>query len=535
MDVKPSPEKSMPMNEARPPGDLSAAELFRDHGAFVARFLYRLGVPAQAVEDTVQDVFLVVHQRGGYRPGPAKPTTYLAVIASHVASSERRRQRRRAARVGNTPLEELRAPDDDPALCLERREDLHRLQDALSRLDPALRDTLVLADFEDETAPAIAHTMGVPVGTVYWRLHEARKKFQRALAVTDGNAGRAHGKRLANGRLHARAAKMWAILGWLGASELEAKARGFALIWRNTPFDFDRARGLERHFERVNAAPTPSLVSSSLAPKLSLGAAAGTLPVGAWMVAPAGGVLAAVALLWRFADDAPTGDRVEPVRVAHAATASSESSLTTPSTPSPTAVEAIPTKTLRTLPRDVAAIPAPSGAAIAADLQPSPARGIFEEERHPRLPSSEPSANPATRAPAAEHEIRSTPTRAPMARAVPPIPESPAPESPAPQSPAPQRPTRPDSPDPLLEARALERAHRLLTSDPAAALAIVEMLSRTLPEEYLSEERRYIEVMALYGVGRRVDADRAADRFLSRYYSSAFRERVRAARRASGP
>jgi hypothetical protein len=75
----------------------------------------------------------------------------------------------------------------------------------------------------------------------------------------------------------------------------------------------------------------------------------------------------------------------------------------------------------------------------------------------------------------------------------------------------------------------------LLTSDPAAALAIVEMLSRTLPEEYLSEERRYIEVMALYGVGRRVDADRAADRFLSRYYSSAFRERVRAARRASGP
>jgi hypothetical protein len=76
----------------------------------------------------------------------------------------------------------------------------------------------------------------------------------------------------------------------------------------------------------------------------------------------------------------------------------------------------------------------------------------------------------------------------------------------------------------------------LLAPDPRAALAIVETLSHSLPEEYLSEERRYIEVMALYGVGRRGDADRAADRFLSRYSSSAFRERVQAARKAQlGP
>lgn len=512
------------MKKARPPGDLSAAELFRDHAAFVARFLYRLGVPAQAVEDTVQDVFLVVHQRGGYRPGPAKPTTYLAVIASHVASSERRRQRRRAARVGNTPLEELRSPDDDPARCLERRDDLHRLQSALSRLDPALRDTLVLADFEDESAPAIAHTMGVPLGTVYWRLHEARKKFRRAFAVSDGNGRRGPGKPLSNGHPHARAAKMWAILGCLGASELEQETRELARVWRNTTIDFDPPRGLERHFERVNAAPSPSPVWSSLAPKLSLGAG-GTLPVGAWTVAAAGGVLATVALLWRLADQAATGDRVEPMRVAHAGTASSERSWTTPSTPSPTAVEVIPTKTPRTLPRDVSAIPAPSGA-IATDLQPSGAHSSPGDEKpHPRVPSSQPSENPTTRAPAAEREIRSTPTRAPLTH----------PESPAPQGPAPERPTAPDPHDPLLEARALERAHRLLTPDPAAALTIVERLSRTLPEEYLSEERRYIEVMALYNVGRRVDADRAADRFLSRYSSSAFRERVGAARRASGP
>jgi len=168
------------MNEPRAPRDQSAGELFRAHAAFVARFLHRLGVPAHAIDDTLQDVFLVVHQRGGYRPGPAKPTTYLAVIASRVASTERRQRRRHAARECNTPVEELQARDEDPALRVERRDELRRLQTTLSELDPALRDTLLLAGVQDETAPAIAHAMGVPVGTVYWRLHEARRQFPRA-------------------------------------------------------------------------------------------------------------------------------------------------------------------------------------------------------------------------------------------------------------------------------------------------------------------------------------------------------------------
>lgn len=181
----------MTMNEPGAPDALNAAVLFRSHRAFVARFLYRLGVPAQAIEDTVQDVFLVVHQRGGYRAGPAKPTTYLAVIASHVAASERRQQRRRAARHGHTSVEELQANGEDPAHRVELRDELCRLQVALSRLEPALRDTLVRADLEEETAPAIARDMGVPLGTVYWRLHEARKQYRVAAVRAWGHSSTA--------------------------------------------------------------------------------------------------------------------------------------------------------------------------------------------------------------------------------------------------------------------------------------------------------------------------------------------------------
>jgi hypothetical protein len=99
----------------------------------------------------------------------------------------------------------------------------------------------------------------------------------------------------------------------------------------------------------------------------------------------------------------------------------------------------------------------------------------------------------------------------------------------------PAQPTRAPVEDrgPLLEARALARAEGLLTTHPAQSLAILEELSRAARHEYLSEEREYIEIMALYGLGRRADADRTADHFLARYRSSVFRERLQAARTAA--
>ena len=38
-------------------------QLYRDHYAFVWRITGRLGVPAAAVDDAVQDVFVVLHRR----------------------------------------------------------------------------------------------------------------------------------------------------------------------------------------------------------------------------------------------------------------------------------------------------------------------------------------------------------------------------------------------------------------------------------------------------------------------------------------
>jgi hypothetical protein len=87
----------------------------------------------------------------------------------------------------------------------------------------------------------------------------------------------------------------------------------------------------------------------------------------------------------------------------------------------------------------------------------------------------------------------------------------------------------------VIEAQALGRANSLLSTDPAEALAIVRKVAQYSQSDYMTEERQYIEVMALYALRERRVATRAADAFLAAYPHSLFGERVRKARAGSEP
>ena len=66
------------------------------------------------------------------------------------------------------------APDEAVAY-----EDLVRR--AMERLDVAKRAILVLHHVEARPVAEIAGILGIPVGTVKWRLHQARADLERAL------------------------------------------------------------------------------------------------------------------------------------------------------------------------------------------------------------------------------------------------------------------------------------------------------------------------------------------------------------------
>lgn len=155
---------------------LSAEELYRRHAAYVATFLHRLGVAGPDAADLTQEVFLVVHRKGGYLAGAAKPTTWLSAIAVRVAANHRRAVTRRP--ISDTDgVERAAAGTSDPERAAVATRALARVQRALDGLDVDHRAVFVLYELEGEPCGAIAEALGVPVGTVYSRLHTARRRF----------------------------------------------------------------------------------------------------------------------------------------------------------------------------------------------------------------------------------------------------------------------------------------------------------------------------------------------------------------------
>ncbi len=159
---------------------LDADALYRAHADFVARFLLRLGARGDDVPDLMQEVFLVAHRRGGFVVGPAKPTTWLAEIAFRVASDRRKKKNRKLEDADTESVSLAPSHAASPGERTEARQALTRVQQALNTLTPEKRAVFVLYELEDQSCEAIANGLEIPVGTVYSRLHSARREFAKS-------------------------------------------------------------------------------------------------------------------------------------------------------------------------------------------------------------------------------------------------------------------------------------------------------------------------------------------------------------------
>jgi hypothetical protein len=98
---------------------------------------------------------------------------------------------------------------------------------------------------------------------------------------------------------------------------------------------------------------------------------------------------------------------------------------------------------------------------------------------------------------------------------------------PAPVAEVPAPAPAPD--DAHLESLQVAQAERLLSSNPARALAAARSAAVRFPAGFLQEERAYVEIAALSRLGRKDEARAAAARFLRAYPQGAFAARVRKA------
>jgi RNA polymerase sigma-70 factor (ECF subfamily) len=165
-------------------GALDFATVYDEWFDRVASWLRALGAPMADHEDLAQEVFLVVRRRlpdfDGVNLG-----AWLFRIARRQVLRHRRLVWVKRVFVGSSgdALDELVHPSASPSALLETREKERLVAALLAGMSEKRRVVLVLFELEGASGEEIAELLGVPINTVWTRLHHARKDFFERLAA----------------------------------------------------------------------------------------------------------------------------------------------------------------------------------------------------------------------------------------------------------------------------------------------------------------------------------------------------------------
>lgn len=154
-------------------------EVMRRYQRLVASVIYKMGIPANDMEDLVSEVFIKAYRNlARYRPENAF-STWIYRIATNRALDEIRSRRHRS-RFG--PLDErLPAPGPGVEGTVSAGDRSAAVARALEQLPKEYRAPLVLLHMEDRKVSEIADLLGIPQGTVKTRLARGRVKLRRIM------------------------------------------------------------------------------------------------------------------------------------------------------------------------------------------------------------------------------------------------------------------------------------------------------------------------------------------------------------------
>jgi RNA polymerase sigma-70 factor (ECF subfamily) len=176
-------------------GDVEAfGELVeRNRRAVFRAALAALGSATEA-DDVTQEAFVTAFQKlRGFR-GEASFRTWLLAITWRKAIDRRKSVTRWMQRLvhpvqsGETgedwdPMDRLEARGQSQELDLMSTDLQRRLRPLIASLPKKLRDALLLAGSGDHSYDEIGRMLKIPVGTVKWRVSEARKVLKQKMAA----------------------------------------------------------------------------------------------------------------------------------------------------------------------------------------------------------------------------------------------------------------------------------------------------------------------------------------------------------------
>lgn len=156
----------------------SFAALFAHFGPRLKSYFLRLGTPAGAADDLMQETMLTVWRKADrFDPARAAASTWIFTIARNLRIDMHRRARGPLAPEdldgGETPLQ----PGEH--MLLAERET--RVRAALSVLSAEQADVIRMAFFEERSHSQIAAALGIPLGTVKSRVRLAMARLREAV------------------------------------------------------------------------------------------------------------------------------------------------------------------------------------------------------------------------------------------------------------------------------------------------------------------------------------------------------------------
>jgi RNA polymerase sigma-70 factor (ECF subfamily) len=147
----------------------------------VCRWVRAFGGLDADLDDLAQEVFLVVSRKLDQFDGQNLGGFLYRITQRTVSDYRRRAWFRRFWSGRRPPLELVVDGRPDPSASAERQEAERLLCRIVSQLSPVRRAAFILYEIEGYSGEEIAQLEGVPVGTVYTRLHHARRDFLAAV------------------------------------------------------------------------------------------------------------------------------------------------------------------------------------------------------------------------------------------------------------------------------------------------------------------------------------------------------------------
>jgi RNA polymerase sigma-70 factor (ECF subfamily) len=175
-------------------GDISALGILYDrHHACVRAFVARASWSDALADDVTQEAFLRLATMADRYDGRDSARPLLLGIAAKLVADVRRRSARSANLLHSLSQDAPIASPTTPEREATNAEALRRVHAALQKLSPEKRIVILLIEGEGFTGQEAAEALGIPIGTVWTRLHNARDALRHTLERLRDGAGRPSG------------------------------------------------------------------------------------------------------------------------------------------------------------------------------------------------------------------------------------------------------------------------------------------------------------------------------------------------------